>query len=74
MAGLGRLLTAMVTPFGPDGMVDYDQAKRLARALLQSGSEGVVIGGTTGEAPTLSKEEKLRLFAEIRPLLARMGL
>lgn len=73
MAGLGRLLTAMVTPFGPDGRVDYDQAKRLARALLQSGSEGVVIGGTTGEAPTLSKEEKLRLFAEIKATIGEDG-
>jgi 4-hydroxy-tetrahydrodipicolinate synthase len=73
VAGLGRLLTAMVTPFDPDGMVDYDQAKRLARALLQSGSEGVVIGGTTGEAPTLSKEEKLRLFAEIKATIGEDG-
>jgi 4-hydroxy-tetrahydrodipicolinate synthase len=63
---LGRLLTAMVTPFTPDGAVDYAQARRLASALVASGSDGVVICGTTGEAPTLRQDEKLRLFAEIK--------
>ena len=62
---LGRLITAMVTPFRPDGAVDYAQARRLASALVASGSEGIVVSGTTGEAPTLKPEEKLRLFAEI---------
>jgi 4-hydroxy-tetrahydrodipicolinate synthase len=62
---LGRLITAMVTPFRPDGAVDYAQARRLASALVASGSDGVVVSGTTGEAPTLKPEEKLRLFAEI---------
>jgi 4-hydroxy-tetrahydrodipicolinate synthase len=66
MAELGRLLTAMVTPFDDKGAVDYAQAKRLAGALLDSGSAGMVIGGTTGETPTLSHEEKLRLFAEVK--------
>jgi len=63
---LGRLLTAMVTPFDEKGKVDYQQAKRLAQALLKSGSQGVVVSGTTGECPTLTKEEKLRLFAEVK--------
>ncbi len=71
--GLGRLLTAMVTPFDAQGRVDYQQAKRLALALLDSGSDGVVISGTTGESPTLSKEEKLRLFAETKSVLANRG-
>ncbi len=62
---LGRLLTAMVTPFTQDGAVDYAQARRLARALVDSGSDGVLVAGTTGEAPTLSATEKLRLFEEI---------
>jgi 4-hydroxy-tetrahydrodipicolinate synthase len=62
---LGRLLTAMVTPMHPDGAVDYAQARRLARALVESGSDGVVVCGTTGEAPTLSAPEKLRLFEEV---------
>src|SRR4051794_39392593 len=59
----GRLLTAMVTPFNPEnGSVDLDQAKRLATALLASGTEGLVVCGTTGESPTLSNHEKLALL------------
>ena len=68
---LGRLLTAMVTPFDEKGEVDYQQAKRLARALLKSGSQGVVVSGTTGECPTLTKEEKLRLFAEVKSAIGQ---
>ncbi len=63
---IGRLLTAMVTPFDDEGQVDYEQAGRLARALLDSGSDGLVVAGTTGEAPTLSHEEKLKLFAVLK--------
>jgi 4-hydroxy-tetrahydrodipicolinate synthase len=70
---LGRLSTAMVTPFDAQGEVDYQQAKRLALALLDSGSDGVVVSGTTGESPTLSKEEKLRLFAETKSVLTNRG-
>ena len=66
MANLGRLITAMVTPFDEKGELDYQQAKRLAQALFESGSEGVVVSGTTGESPTLTREEKLRLFAEVK--------
>ena len=66
MRQLGRLITAMVTPFNKGGEVDYEQAKRLAQALLNSGSDGLVVSGTTGESPTLSHEEKLRLFAEVK--------
>ncbi|MCK5430797.1 MAG: dihydrodipicolinate synthase family protein, partial [Anaerolineales bacterium] len=51
MSELGRLLTAMVTPFNDKGEVDYGQAKKLALALLDSGSEGFILSGTTGEAP-----------------------
>src|SRR5918912_4645715 len=59
----GRLLTAMATPFDPtDGSLDLDQAKRLASALLDSGTEGLVVCGTTGESPTLSNQEKLALL------------
>jgi 4-hydroxy-tetrahydrodipicolinate synthase len=65
MAGFGRLLTAMVTPFDERGEVDYPQARRLARALLDSGNDGLVLAGTTGESPTLTHDEKLRLFAEV---------
>jgi len=71
---IGRLLTAMVTPFDSQGEVDYRQAKKLALALLDSGSDGVVVSGTTGESPTLSKEEKLRLFAEIKSAVDNRGV
>jgi 4-hydroxy-tetrahydrodipicolinate synthase len=70
---LGRLLTAMVTPFDARGEVDYQQAKKLALSLLDSGSDGLVVSGTTGESPTLSCEEKLRLFAEIKSAVAGRG-
>jgi len=66
MKELGRLITAMVTPFNKEGEVDYDQAKKLALALLKSGSEGVVLAGTTGESPTLLHEEELILFTEVK--------
>ena len=66
MAEIGRLLTAMVTPFTEDGEVDYDKARQLARALTRSGSDGLVIGGTTGESPSMSDDEKIRLFAEVK--------
>ena len=74
MAELGRLLTAMVTPFDERGEVDYGQAKRLASALLDSGSDGVVVSGTTGESPTLSREEKLSLWAEVKSELRDRGV
>jgi len=70
---LGRLLTAMVTPFDAQGEVDYQQARRLALSLLDSGSDGVVVSGTTGESPALSREEKLRLFAETKSALGNRG-
>lgn len=73
MANLGRILTAMVTPFNDKGDVDYKQAKKLALALLESGSDGLVVAGTTGESPTLSKEEKLRLFAEVKSAVGDRG-
>lgn len=74
MAEIGRLLTAMVTPFDDRGEVDYQQARRLAQALLDSGSDGVVVGGTTGESPTLSHDEKLRLFSEMKDAVAGRGV
>jgi 4-hydroxy-tetrahydrodipicolinate synthase len=64
----------MVTPFDAQGEVDYQQAKRLALSLLDSGSDGVVVSGTTGESPTLRWEEKLRLFAEIKSAVADRGV
>jgi 4-hydroxy-tetrahydrodipicolinate synthase len=70
---LGRLLTAMVTPFDAEGNVDYAQAKRLALALLESGSDGLVVAGTTGEAPTLTHDEKMRLFREVKGAVGNRG-
>jgi len=66
MAEIGRLLTAMVTPFDDEGAIDYAKARKLARGLLNSGSDGLVIGGTTGESPSMSDDEKIRLFAEVK--------
>jgi len=71
MKKFGRLLTAMVTPFNEKGKVDYAQARNLAKALLASGSDGLVVAGTTGESPTLTADEKLRLFAEIKSAVDR---
>ncbi len=66
MSSLGRLLTAMITPFDENGNIDYQQARKLAKGLVESGTDGLVIGGTTGEAPSMSDDEKIRLFAEIK--------
>jgi 4-hydroxy-tetrahydrodipicolinate synthase len=65
-ASLGRLLTAMVTPFDAAGAVDLDVAARLARALVASGSDGVVVNGTTGESPTLTHVERVGLLTAVR--------
>jgi len=71
MKTIGRLITAMVTPFNEQGEVDYEQAKRLALALLDSGSEGVLVVGTTGESPTLTHEEELHLFSEVKSVVGK---
>ena len=60
---LGEVLTAIVTPFGADGSVNLDKFRELAIYLVDHGSDGVVVSGTTGESPTLSDDEKLQLFA-----------
>ena len=63
----------MVTPFDDQERVDFEQAKELALALLNSGSDGVVVSGTTGESPTLTTEEKVRLFAEVKNAIGSRG-
>ena len=63
MARFGRVVTAMVTPFDGDGALDLDGVRRLAKWLQENGNDGLVVGGTTGEASTLTDEEKLALFA-----------
>ena len=69
MREIGRLLTAMITPFAEDGSVSYDAAQRLARQLCDDGSDGVVVAGTTGESPTLSDDEKIELVRRVREAL-----
>jgi 4-hydroxy-tetrahydrodipicolinate synthase len=73
MKKIGRLLTAMVTPFKDNGDVDYEQAKKLALALIDSGSEGLVVVGTTGESPTLIHEEENKLFKDIKAVVGDRG-
>ncbi|HEX5141510.1 MAG TPA: 4-hydroxy-tetrahydrodipicolinate synthase [Dehalococcoidia bacterium] len=64
-APFGRLLTAMVTPFDDAGEVDYKQAQVLARSIIDAGGDGLVITGTTGEVPTLTRDEKLNLYRAV---------
>ncbi len=61
-APFGQVLTAVITPFGNDGSIDYGTFWRLTRFLADHGSDGIVVGGTTGESPTLSKVEKVALY------------
>ncbi|MEW9667693.1 4-hydroxy-tetrahydrodipicolinate synthase [Ammoniphilus sp. 3BR4] len=65
MTDFGRLLTAMVTPFNDQLEVDFDKTTQLVNHLIQTGTETIVVGGTTGESPTLSKEEKVALFKHV---------
>jgi 4-hydroxy-tetrahydrodipicolinate synthase len=60
---LGEILTAIVTPFREDGSVDYDRFRELARHLVDNGSDGLVVTGTTGESPTLTDYERFELYA-----------
>ena len=65
MRNFGRVLTAMVTPFNEDFSVNYQAAAGLAKHLVAHGNDGLVVAGSTGEAATLSCEEKLRLFSTV---------
>lgn len=76
----GRLITAMVTPFGPDGELDLPRAQELALRLLEQGSDALVVCGTTGESPTVFYDDKLRLFEAVleavdgaAPVIANAG-
>ena len=59
---LGEVLTAIVTPFRTDGTIDFERFSELARHLVENGSDGIVVAGTTGESPTLTDDERLELF------------
>ncbi|MEO6652726.1 MAG: 4-hydroxy-tetrahydrodipicolinate synthase [Ilumatobacteraceae bacterium] len=65
MPRFGRIVSAMITPYDSVGAVDLDVAQQLARHLVDEGHEGLVVCGTTGEAPTLTDDEKLSLFAAV---------
>lgn len=78
MARFGRVVTAMVTPFDANGGLDLDAARRLARWLQDNGNDGLVVAGTTGEAPVLTDTERLDLFAAVAesvtiPVIAGTG-
>jgi 4-hydroxy-tetrahydrodipicolinate synthase len=60
---LGEVLTAIVTPFDKDGAVDYERFRALARHVIDSGADGLVVAATTGESPTLTDDERLELWA-----------
>jgi 4-hydroxy-tetrahydrodipicolinate synthase len=67
---LGRVLTAMITPFTAGGDLNYDEAARLADYLVTHGSDGLVVCGTTGESPTLTWQEEFELFRVVRDAVA----
>jgi len=75
----GPLVTAMVTPFKPDGAIDFARVEQLTAHLIANGSTGLVVAGTTGESPTLNPKEKLDLFRSVKsaagkvPVIAGTG-
>ena len=71
MTEIGRLLTAMLTPFKADGSVDYQAAEKLAVLLVADGSDGVVVSGTTGESPALTDDEKIELVKAVKKAVPR---
>ena len=66
----GRLLTAMVTPFKDDLSIDWDGVEKLANHLVETGHDGIVLNGTTGEAPTTSDEEKIEIIKVVKNAVA----
>ena len=74
MHPFGRVLTAMITPFTADGAVDHEGAARLARHLVDNGSDGLVVSGTTGESPTLTSDEKIALFATVKSAVGERAI
>jgi 4-hydroxy-tetrahydrodipicolinate synthase len=73
MALFGHVVTAMVTPFDAAGQVDYAKAATLAKRLVDLGNDALVIAGTTGESPTLSDDEKIRLFRAVKEAVGARG-
>jgi 4-hydroxy-tetrahydrodipicolinate synthase len=73
MALFGQVVTAMVTPFDAGGQVDYAKAATLAKRLIDRGNDALVIAGTTGESPTLSDVEKVKLFRAVKEAVGTSG-
>jgi 4-hydroxy-tetrahydrodipicolinate synthase len=73
MKALGRLFTAMITPFDDKGAVNVSEAVRIAQFLVDRGNDGLIVSGTTGEAPALETDEKLALFGGIKSALGKRG-
>ncbi len=69
----GSVVTAMVTPFAKDGSVNYKKAQELAVHLMENGSSAVVVSGTTGESPTLTSEEKIKLLIAVKEAVGDKG-
>ncbi|MGI5891501.1 MAG: 4-hydroxy-tetrahydrodipicolinate synthase [Bacillota bacterium] len=69
----GTVITAMVTPFNPDGSINYKKAQELAEYLLNNGSDSLVICGTTGESPTMTDDEKEELFVAVKEVTKGRG-
>ncbi|MBD2150719.1 4-hydroxy-tetrahydrodipicolinate synthase [Pseudanabaena sp. FACHB-1277] len=69
-ADFGRLLTAMITPFDMEGRVDYARAEKLAHDLIATGTDTLVVCGTTGESPTLTWDEEYQLFSVLKQAIA----
>jgi 4-hydroxy-tetrahydrodipicolinate synthase len=73
MKRLGRIFTAMITPFDDRGEVNYDEAARIAEYLIANGNDGVVVGATTGESASLEPDEKIALFTAVKKRLGTRG-
>lgn len=73
MPSLPRLVTAMITPFKEDLSIDFEGAQDLALTLIEEGSEGLVVSGTTGESPALSVREKSELFKAVKEAVGKKG-
>ncbi|TYT22477.1 4-hydroxy-tetrahydrodipicolinate synthase [Dictyoglomus thermophilum] len=68
MVHFGSLITAMITPFDEYGEINWSEVDRIVEKLIEDGSDSILVSGTTGEAPTLSKEEKLALFERVKKI------
>ena len=66
----GEVITAMVTPMEKSGAIDYDRVEKLAKYLIENGSDAILVAGTTGESPTLTNEEEIELVSTVKRAVA----